>query len=205
MPALVDARDHRRMVDGAHPPRRLRRLPPVRPDPGQPRHLVEPAHDSAETTRQRGHLVQAALRGPSTPLRLCAHGSRPFLAPGAGRARGPGQQPFGPSRRAAWCSSMSTVASRSTRSSSTVPPVDRSTGPTSCSQRGRPPAGPLSIATATQPHNGLRAERLAKSTANDARANAELRRESGGARTRPSARRSTARRATVAVMKGARS
>ena len=90
------------------------------------------------------------------------------------------------------------------------PVVDRprhrppsSTGPTSCSPPDRPPARPSSIATATPRHNSLHPERNAKSTANDARANAELRRDrvEHALAHRQGDRRRV--RATVAVMKGA--
>ena len=82
-----------------------------------------------QTPRRRRHPHQAALPGPPTPLRVPPHRPRPVAAPGARRARRLGQQPPRARRRAAWCSSTPTPASKPTPSSSTAPPAAALDGP----------------------------------------------------------------------------
>ena len=151
MPAVRDARPGRRVVDAADPPRRLRRLHPLRRVPSQPRHLVEPAHQPAQATRRQRTARTSPVPGAPTAPRIRTDRPRSLTPTGHRRPRRLGQRPPRTRRHAAWCSSTPKPASKPNPSSSTEHPADASTDPTSSSPPGRPRASRSATATKAAP------------------------------------------------------
>src|ERR1700732_3139733 len=96
MPTVGDARPRRRVVDPAHPARRLRRLLALRPVPGEPRHLIQPADQPAQADGRRRPARTAPVSGKPGPLRVPADRTRPFPPARTRRPGRMGQRAPGP-------------------------------------------------------------------------------------------------------------
>src|SRR5947207_12569504 len=92
MPAVGHGRPGGRVVDAPDPPRRVRRLHALRPVPGEPRHLVEPAHEPPQAAgRDRAPRAAPVPAAPTAP-RVRPHRPRPLTPAGHRRARRVGQR-----------------------------------------------------------------------------------------------------------------